>query len=95
MDNYHKLYYQKNKTHIKQLVKERYEKKKDDINKKIKCDVCNRVVIARMYKKHCSTNIHNKGPKETTKKIQNEPQNLQKDFVNYNSNICNGWIDFK
>ena len=78
-DNYHKLYYQKNKTHIKQLVKERYQKKKDEINKKIRCEVCNRVIIARMYKKHCLTNIHNNPPQEP--------------IVNYNCN--DGWIHFK
>lgn len=57
-------YYQNNKEHIKQLVRDRYANKKEQINKKITCDFCGRTVIARMYKKHTETNIHKKGKKQ-------------------------------
>ena len=67
---YHKLYYQNNKEHIKELVKERYNDKKDIINEKIVCPFCQRTIIKRMYKKHLNTKIHWKGKKEL-------PQNPQ------------------
>ena len=76
MDTYHKIYYQNNKEHIKQLVRDRYKNKKDIINEKIVCPFCNRTVIKRMYKKHTTTNIHLKGRKEerTTHLNETKPQ---------------------
>ena len=59
--SYYKSYYEENKEHIKNLVKKRYAVKKNEINKKMECDFCGRTIIARMYKKHCETNIHKKG----------------------------------
>ena len=57
---YRKLYYQKHKTYLLNYRKQRYEAKKDIINRKIECEHCGRIVIERMYKKHLNTNIHKK-----------------------------------
>lgn len=84
--DYHKEYYEKNKEHIKDLVRKRYIEKKDIINKKVICPACNRIVIGRMYKKHLTTNIHNKPPPK--KEI------VTKKIINNNNNNNNGWIYF-
>ena len=49
--SYRKDYYEKHKDRIKQQVKSRYLTKKDEINKKIKCEKCGRLIIERMLKK--------------------------------------------
>lgn len=64
--DYNKIYYEKNKEHIKQLMRDRYKNKKEEINKKVVCPYCDRIVIARMYKKHLNTDIHKKGGFSTT-----------------------------
>lgn len=56
---YYKEYYSINKEKMKQQIRSNYERKKDIINRKIKCNKCGRVVMARMYKSHLLTNIHN------------------------------------
>tara|TARA_R110002012_G_scaffold226028_1_gene398059 strand:+ start:16 stop:309 length:294 start_codon:yes stop_codon:yes gene_type:complete len=92
--NYQKKYYNKNREHICSLRRQKYKEEKDDINKKIKCDVCGRVVIARMYKKHLTTNIHNKislQPKPV-------PQPINKDQctnITKKAEVNNGWIFFR
>ena len=94
--NYNKIYYEKNKEHIKQLVRDRYKNKKEEINKKITCPDCGRIVIGRMYKKHLNTTIHKKGyiiPDKNKNKINK--------INDYNSHNLipkfpenNGWIHF-
>tara|TARA_R110001583_G_scaffold10901_2_gene50435 strand:+ start:124 stop:417 length:294 start_codon:yes stop_codon:yes gene_type:complete len=92
--NYQKKYYNKNREHICSLRRQKYKEEKDDINKKIKCDVCGRVVIARMYKKHLTTNIHNRislQPKPV-------PQPINKDQctnITKRAEVNNGWISFR
>lgn len=71
---YNKIYYQNNKEHIKQLVRDRYKNKKDIINEKIVCPFCGRTVIKRMYKKHTTTNIHLKGVGGDIQRTLNEPK---------------------
>ena len=65
---YRKEYYEKNKDRIKQQVKSRYLTKKDEINKKVKCEKCGRMIIARMIKKHLNTQICNGIKKEKPQK---------------------------
>tara|TARA_R110002050_G_scaffold71798_1_gene154484 strand:+ start:198 stop:470 length:273 start_codon:yes stop_codon:yes gene_type:complete len=89
--NYNKIYYENNKEHIKKLVRDRYKIKKDEINKKITCPCCDRIVINRMYKKHLNTNIHKKGKIERNNNIIKVPE-----FPVITSKIKrDGWIDFK
>ena len=90
--NYNKIYYENNKEHIKKLVRDRYKIKKDEINKKITCPCCDRIVINRMYKKHLNTTIHKKGKIERNNNIikvpefpETTPTKIKRD----------GWIDFK
>lgn len=84
--DYNKEYYEKNKEHIKELVRKKYIEKKDIINKKVICPVCNRKVIGRMYKKHLTTNIHNKPPPV----ILPKKEIITKKIINNN----NGWVYF-
>ena len=72
---YRKEYYEKNKDRIKQQVRDRYLTKKDEINKKVKCEKCGRMVIARMIKKHLNTQICNS---ITTDKIKKEKPKKEK-----------------
>jgi len=90
--NYNKIYYENNKEHIKQLVRDRYKMKKDEIDKKEQCNLCGRIVIGRMIKKHWDTAICNRiknNKIEKKKKIKNVPEfpliKIKKD----------GWVDFK
>jgi hypothetical protein len=70
--SYRKDYYEKHKDRIKQQVKSRYLTKKDEINKKIKCEKCGRLIIERMLKKHLNTNICNGIKKEKKEKPKKE-----------------------
>ena len=94
--NYNKIYYEKNKEHIKKLVRDRYKNKKDEINKKITCPVCQRVVISRMYKKHLNTTIHKKGYTildNNQNKNNNIDENNKQNFIpKFPKN--EGWIYF-
>ena len=90
---YQKQYYQDNKEHIKELVRNRYKTHKDLINKKITCPDCGRVVIARMYKKHLTTNIHLK-PK-TKKNIITDVSSVYYNDNKFNKKHNDGWITFK
>lgn len=93
--NYQKKYYNKNKEYICSLRRQKYKEEKDNINKKIKCDVCGRVVIARMYKKHLTTNIHNRISLQPPKPV---PQPINKDQctnITKRAEVNNGWISFR
>jgi ABC-type ATPase with predicted acetyltransferase domain len=86
-------YYEDNKEHIKELMRNRYANNKDKINKKMVCEFCGRTVIARMYKKHCETNIHKKGRIKQTvpllPRLQSTPSKATTSPRNH------GWITFK
>ena len=81
---YRKLYYQKHKSYFLNYRKQRYEAKKDIINRKIECEHCGRIVIERMYKKHLNTNIHKKGKEEKPCEI-----------VTIEKPQSNGWVEFQ
>lgn len=54
---YHDKYYKKNKGEILIKQKEYYDQNKDIINKKVKCDICNKVMGKKSIPRH-KRNIH-------------------------------------
>lgn len=94
-NEYYKEYYKINKEKMKQQIKDNYKLNKDIINRKIKCSKCGRVVIARMYKKHLSTIIHNNTDyKEEDIIEQIKPEKIN-NTINNSINSKNGYVIFQ
>lgn len=93
-----KKYYELHKKELQQKQRERYANNKEEYNKKIICEKCNRVVIARMYKQHTTTYIHHrngilltpitKNPREKKPK----PPTLMEERMSAKKN---GWVIFE
>jgi hypothetical protein len=92
---YRKKYYLEHREYFLAYRKKNYDENKDYINRKMKCEYCGRVVIARMYKQHCNTIIHNKGfpTKSAAPPKEKFPREKKKKKIN-EKNFHNGWVSF-
>ena len=84
-----KRYYQKHRDKILEQAKEYRLKNHDKVNAKIKCEYCNRWVIARGKNKHYKTDIHKRRGKLKYPKKYNKTQKSKNKSLTNSNNFFN------
>ena len=85
-----KIYYQNNRDKILEKAKEYRIKNYDKVNAKMKCEYCNRWIIARCKNNHYKTDIHRRrGKLKYSKKHNNKTQKSKNKSLTNSNNFFN------